>query len=507
MKHFNYLFLTFLLIACSVSVNAFIDYQEVANYSYWNGYGCGITYPCSNFNDSNFNTRARNELTGGTGWTYFYENYTVNVSGNVVNHILKFRDQLGTFNISIPASCKRTSVDIRISHIAWSGCCTCHSDWYCYNGSDYQLLQSDTAFDSSTCYVYENGLYTNYTLPANLTLDLSGYVANCSESHGLPVVLKMNNSPVVNPYDPGSSPGYYSFNCSAVGDENYTANYTTGSFTIFPVVYNVTVYLNGSDMNMSGTFPYPINFTCETNDSTELSLYLNNTPLVNATVSDLAAGYWNFSCNNSVVQKSLFLTINKASSITRLFLNGTESDTTLSWPNSINASATADYGSVVLYRNSTNLSNPEVLVLAPGSYHYEASTAESENHTYSTVSYTLTVSKAFGIIEILLNGHVGDLSILVGELSNATARVDAGSVNLYRDGVLKANPDIDVLGRGFYVYFANSSGDENHSASSTLYTLNVHLSDNANDEFIGAFAMLGIGLIIAAHYFKTKLKK
>ena len=529
MKSFNFLIFVLFLIVCSVSVSAYWKEQTNATYIFHNGYssyGYSLwTGDYINFNDSNYSSGVSwSVYSGSCGGSSIYWidcnpatvkfNYTKLVStGNKL--LLRTKTSSQSVNYSVPNDCiNMTETRFVFSGYRWGNNAGCEYAWYCWNytknktyalygaGSESWYAIASGTSSAGGCYPYEESLYVNYTEPANLSLDLTGYKANCSETHGLSVVLRMNNSPVVNPYDPGSSPGYYSFNCSAVGDENYTANYTLGNFTIFPIVYNVTVALNGSDINRTGTYPYPIDFTCEGNGSA-ISMYLNASPIVNGTTHDLAANYYNFSCNNTADQKSLFLLIEKADSVTSLYLNSSQSDVSMSWPAASNASAVSNYGTVGLFRNGTVKANPEVASLNPGSYLYLANTSGNENYTSSSASWILTVGKASSSLSL----SIIPSSIQGGDLSNISCSESHGlTTNLYMDGILSANPRYQSFAVGTYTFLCNTSGNANYSASSTSGTLTVGTTgcDGLFNGFLKVFMLVVVFFVMIAACFGEK---
>lgn len=472
-------FIFLFLVLCSFSATAYWKEQTNATYISIGGsnYYSGLPGDYANFYDNNYSSQISAwSYIGGQcygpdgygfdcGWAKFLINYTGMVSTE--NNALWMTKTGGsTSNTSLPNDCYNITL-IRLAYYC-SKYITC--EWVCWNYTSPATFKWIHAVSAGVNDLpFEESLFVNYTEPANLTLDLIGNIAFCNESHGVSVVLAMNNSPVVNPYDPGSSPGVYNFNCSFAGNENITANYTTGSFTIFPVVYNVTVRLNESDQNRTGTYPYPINFDCESNGSA-VSLYLNASPIVNDTTHDLAAGYYNFSCNSSSDQKSLFLLIEKADSVTSLYLNGTQADRTIVWPAVSNASASANQGTVGLYRNNTVKANPEVASLNPGSYLYTANTSGNENYTGSSVSWVLTVSKATASITL----SASPSSITGGGFSNVScSESHLLPILLYVDGVNVSNPYYDSFAVGTYSFICNTSGNANYSSGSASYSLVV----------------------------------
>ncbi len=171
------------------------------------------------------------------------------------------------------------------------------------------------------------------------------------------------------------------------------------------------------------------------------------------------------------------LSVAKAGNAVYLYLNGNlNSNLSINYSTQSNATATSEVGGVSLSRDLVFVANPEVKVLAANSigYFYNASVAESQNYSGNSSAYYLFVDKLNSSVSLLLSGGSSDLSIGYGVQTNATAVVGGYySAVLYRDGIQVANPEISILGVGYYNYTAAVLDDENISGSSISFFVNV----------------------------------
>ncbi|MBS3073629.1 PKD domain-containing protein [Candidatus Pacearchaeota archaeon] len=151
-----------------------------------------------------------------------------------------------------------------------------------------------------------------------------------------------------------------------------------------------------------------------------------------------------------------------------------------------NVSCNASNSEVIisLWRNGTLISSgnnyiQDVLTLPIGNYTYVCNTSGSQNYSGNSVTDLLQViPKEPGIIELYLNGIPADLNIeYIGNPVNATAISPFNNVTIYRNGTLVGTgadfvEDITNLAAGYYIYYANSSGNASHyPANITRYVL------------------------------------
>jgi hypothetical protein len=340
--------------------------------------------------------------------------------------------------------------------------------------------------------LYLNSSQSNLTVSYGETSNATAYVSFGS------VQLFRNNSAVSNPEVSELPAGYYIYLANSSGDSNHTANSTYFSVTVTSGSSVTTVYLNGSSSDPQISFGETVNATAFTNYGS-ITFFLNSSSISNPYINNLGAGYYNFTAyssgdgNHSASSDISFLTANKIASTTSLFLNNTQDNLTLTFGQSVNASAYCDYGTASLYLNSSPVSNPYLETLAASYYNFTAYCSGDSNHSASFKTFYLTVNKASNPISLFLNSSQSNLTISFGETSNATAYISFGSVNLYRNSTTVSNSEISELPAGYHTYLANSSGDSNHTVNSTYFALTVtsgasvttvYLNSSSNDQTI-----------------------
>ena len=167
-------------------------------------------------------------------------------------------------------------------------------------------------------------------------------------------------------------------------------------------------------------------------------------------------------------------TINKMPTTTQLYIDGAQANKTITYGTQSNATAITSVGSVILYRDGNNVSNPEIATLGVGIYNYTAVNTGDSNYLPSSETWFLTVNKASDVVRLYLNGNESNLTITYGNQSNATTTSLSGTHQLFRNDSPVSNPEIAILAAGTYQYKANSTGNANYSANFGItYYLNI----------------------------------
>jgi len=132
------------------------------------------------------------------------------------------------------------------------------------------------------------------------------------------------------------------------------------------------------------------------------------------------------------------LTIIQVESSTQLYIDGAQSNKTITYGTQSNATAVTDIGSVTLYRNGVAVSNPEITTLGTGTYNYTAVNPGDDTIVPSSETWFLTVNKVASDLNLLLNGVDGNISVNRSQSVNITGTRSAGegSMELYDNGVL-----------------------------------------------------------------------
>jgi len=126
----------------------------------------------------------------------------------------------------------------------------------------------------------------------------------------------------------------------------------------------------------------------------------------NPDIQDLAVGAYVYLANtsgdnNHTANSTYFgLTVNAVPSTTTLFLNSSEDNLTITYGESVNATAYCDYGTPQLILNETTVSSPYIESLAAGYYNFTANCSGDSNHSSSSKTFFLTVQRATAYITL-----------------------------------------------------------------------------------------------------------
>jgi hypothetical protein len=139
----------------------------------------------------------------------------------------------------------------------------------------------------------------------------------------------------------------------------------------FITITNSTGYLlanNSSMTNNSGNYSFSMVLPAGTFNWTS---YAND-----------SIGNWNYS-------DTWTFTISQAYNPVQLRLNGTQNDNrTYTYPQAINATATSAGGTVYLYRSTSSVSSPDLVLLGNGTHEYFVNATGNENYTGNTTGLT-----------------------------------------------------------------------------------------------------------------------
>ncbi|MEM4321483.1 MAG: hypothetical protein QW308_00005, partial [Candidatus Woesearchaeota archaeon] len=302
------------------------------------------------------------------------------------------------------------------------------------------------------------------------------------------------------------------YNITAVfnGTENYTSSFETHFLTITTAPdtqapgWSNNKTFPTSPATYSPTQTYQFNITWTDNTGLSTVLFEHNFTGVAANYSPtgftgnttnreyfynygpLAAGnyYWkshaNDTSDNTNSTATFLYTVNKATPTLNINLQPSSSVT---YGTTTNASCTASTPQAIpqLFRNGTLVSNPDINVLAAGSYNYTCTASETQNFTAPAPQEAiLTITQAATLTELRLNGNRANITITYPTPINATANTSTLIVNLYRNGTLIAsgNPatNTTVLAAGTYNYTAVNPGNENYSSSFETWFATINLN-------------------------------
>jgi len=205
-------------------------------------------------------------------------------------------------------------------------------------------------------------------------------------------------------------------------------------------------------------------------------------------ISGLAIGNYSYvwhandSSGNQNSSDVKTLSVIKGNNPIRLYLNGQQSNLTVSYGTVLNVSAMGK-GNVSLYRNGVIVNNPDTSTLNVNSsgYFYSANSSGNENYTQnSSQSLRLIVNRASSDIDLKLDGRHGSTSTAEGdvEIDAEMKTPSSGTVKLYKGSTLLDSGSspinaIESFTRGTYTINASYEGTANYLPSSEAFTLTI----------------------------------
>lgn len=249
-----------------------------------------------------------------------------------------------------------------------------------------------------------------------------------------------------------------------------------------------TVLIEG---NWSGT---PQNYTMSLASGT-----LQNGIWTYSQVLPAGTFYWksyaNDTSNNWNSSNVVVFTINKATPLIHLALNGTEADRSYTYPEAVNATGWVEQGDAsateVLYRNNTQVATgspaTEIATLPAGYWNYTYVYQESQNYTSASITRFAQVNKGPTQTYLYINGSRANIVVGQGDTLNFTVVTNVSGRNVelwtnYSDGVYKRwdGPSLEPLTNlttldtiGTWEFTGNFSGDENYTASYESWIVEV----------------------------------
>ncbi|MCX6748144.1 MAG: LamG domain-containing protein [Candidatus Pacearchaeota archaeon] len=270
------------------------------------------------------------------------------------------------------------------------------------------------------------------------------------------------------------------FNYSTAGNNNYSANSITKDITINKGTQSLTALLNGASDNVTGTYPYPMNFSFSGTNYTAVKIYVNQlevTPHINYTYGG-GSYIINYSAssnqNYSAYNYWLNFTIQQASQTPISLLNGVENNLTLTYPTQINAS---------FYNNDTemivSIANQIItphLNYTYGSSHYVVNFTAISNQNYSEFIYFMnfTINKASSQTSLIFDKTTPQdygtsitptCSIFIG--GNEALSLTNGTSGL-----------AETLGVGAWNFNCSYAGNTNYSANSNFTTFTINQANS-----------------------------
>lgn len=195
--------------------------------------------------------------------------------------------------------------------------------------------------------------------------------------------------------------GSWNYTCNVSETQNYTATENSSLFVIEPAATILNLTAAPSWNSVYGT---ETTVNCSANNAeVNVSLFRNDTEVSVPDIATLAAGSYNYTCNNTATQNwtaastSNTLTIGKAATLTRLFLNGTEGNRTYEVGSAANLTVALNVSGKTVYLDTylpgwvlqsgtTPLENTTLLTTL-GIYNITGYFLGDENYTGSSQTY------------------------------------------------------------------------------------------------------------------------
>jgi hypothetical protein len=287
--------------------------------------------------------------------------------------------------------------------------------------------------------------------------------------------------------------GYYNYTVTNPGSANYTGSSKTFFVTVNKATPTLSLLIDGVADNKTIIYGTQSNATASESNSGDsdltYNLYRNDISISNPDVQTLGANSYVYTYNTSGGENytsaalSRTLTVNKAATDVRLFLNGNEGNNSQAYGTNSNATATIDVAGLAFqfYRDGNPISNPEITTLAAGTYNYTATFGGNENYTGDAQTYFLTINKATPTLSLLINGEDSDLSVAAFTIAsiNASATTPGGAtVSLYENNSLigsgaspSASRNYTTLGNR--IWKVNITESQNYTSTEKNHTLSV----------------------------------
>ncbi|MBI2631781.1 hypothetical protein HYW75_02150 [Candidatus Pacearchaeota archaeon] len=182
------------------------------------------------------------------------------------------------------------------------------------------------------------------------------------------------------------------------------------------------------------------------------------------------------------------LTINKASPLINLFVNGIENNQSQIYGNLSNVTSIVNDQTLnlILKRNNLVISNEtgyvnDITILGVGLYNYTAIFSGNQNYSSINKSYLLNITKATPELNFFINGFDSDISVNAG----ATFSINASSISplgaliqLYENNTLFGNSSIIFITKNYSslgnrIWRVSIFGGQNYSSINKTHIISV----------------------------------
>lgn len=245
------------------------------------------------------------------------------------------------------------------------------------------------------------------------------------------------------------------------------------------VVDNSSILINVSGIGNISLYkdsigPMASNTTCTSSCTLSYLLTVYSTSKHNFTA--IATGNENYTSGSSTYFVMVVPNYTISTNIPSFYssTNQTVFNISFSSPSGFNLSISGDWTNVTVNYTMTNISNTTFSYTTPtltaGTFHWKI------YGNYSNYTFNLTSTNSFtvGKVAPILNlTTITYWDVPNGTQTNISCYSNQVSVNLYRNGVLVSNPDVQTLASGVYVYKCNNTETSNYSSTSVSKNLTV----------------------------------
>lgn len=294
--------------------------------------------------------------------------------------------------------------------------------------------------------------------------------------------------------------GHYNYTFNSTGNQNYTANSTSSILVIDQASSRAHLTTTPDSPITYGT---DSNFACWLNVSFVPTIYLNTTDITgeNDTLVTRAAGTYLVNCtwagneNYTGSENSTTYVINKAPQILTLVLSPSASEV---YGTETSATGGGNETIALLYRNNTQVTNGESLVLAAGHYKYVFNTSGNTNYSENSTSDTLVIVKASSEIMLFINGTRSSRTLYNDSWANFTVNLTmnwavelwsnlSGSLALMDSSIstVMNYTDLSQFDLGNYLIKGNWTGNENYTGDYEEWVLTIAEFIEVNETAVG----------------------
>ena len=423
-------------------------------------------------------TASLNASALGSSYVWEYSGYGVSISGNPIYTVNYDTDSNwcgckgGRWNSSAvdyesgttPSCCEDDSGEYNRTRVCTSGCTSDSTDWACCNANT-KCVYSSTCYADTACYD-SGGLH--------IKCNAGSWIDHCSNG-----VKDCDEHDV----DCGGSCDKCTTVLNLLIDDSAsdkTVTYTTQT--------NATGY-------ETNTGDDDVTYSLYRNTSTSSTLIGSGSNVQD--VLTLGAGTYYYVYNTSgganytSVSLTRTLTVNKAPTSIKLYLNDTEwtSDQTKEYPNATKVNATINVSnlqaSVVLEKNTSGISNPEEISNAVGIYNYTGYYVATENYTGSSVTRILTIQDTIvPVVSLVSPADNAETADTTPDFTFSVTDAGDNSLNciLYVDDTNKGSnsstptgQDVTIttstLSEGTLSWYINCTDDSGNTGKSATRTL------------------------------------